>query len=399
MERRRYLIAVLGIFISIPFAFAQEPAGQPKASAGNEIGFLLINFTNFARVSFLPPTNKTETVVQTFKVSDLKVNDHAIGAQGAMAYAGVRFTLPDWLDGDLKLNFFHFNPEAQRRRHVGMASGMFAERGKGLPYQLLRIDPDNTQAFWQRYPSTYRVYALTAAHTNLQAGQSYGLYIVHFEPPPPDLAFALTIDSERGRKEFGSVSYISGPTGISSMLQVPPRIVQVPPHTAFVQQNWTNFPMVLFLPPTNKTETAFQIFRANDHVIGEFEGNHYYGVRFTLPKWMDGDLEFAFVHMYRSPRELRQRPAYSWHVTAERGLDPTLDNTDRVFFQDLPETQARFPYTEKGYTGSVKREFLRPGQTYVFWWSSTKPVVPDMALAFSIISERGRKEFGEITWR
>ena len=157
--------------------------------------------------------------------------------------------------------------------------------------------------------------------------------------------------------------------------------------------------MVLFLPPTNKTETAFQIFRANDHVIGEFEGYHYCGVRFTLPKWMDGDFEYAFVHMYRSPRELRQRPAYLWKVTAERGLDPVVENPDRVFFQDFPETQARFPYTEKGYTGSVKRKFLRPGQTYVFWWGSTKAVVSDMALAFTIVSERGRKEFGEITWR
>ena len=67
------------------------------------------------------------------------------------------------------------------------------------------------------------------------------------------------------------------------------------------------------------------------------------------------------------------------------------------------ESQAGFPNTEKGYTGAVRREKFVPGKTYVFWqahwWGQNQSAVPDLALAFTIVSERGRREFGEITWR
>jgi hypothetical protein len=176
-------------------------------------------------------------------------------------------------------------------------------------------------------------------------------------------------------------------------------VYQVSPLQAFVLGHWTNFPLVAFSPPTNKTETAFLDFKANDHVVGPFQGRRYAGVRFTLPRWLDGDFEYAFVHVYRNAQDQQERGGYSWQMMTEQGLVPVMGNTDRVFFNELPEMHERFPFTEKGYTGAVKREFLQPGQTYVFWWNYTRAGIPDMALAFTIISDRGRKEFGEITWR
>jgi hypothetical protein len=174
---------------------------------------------------------------------------------------------------------------------------------------------------------------------------------------------------------------------------------EVPPVTAFILDKWDNFPVVKLLPPTNKTDAVFQDFKANDYVVGEFEGRRYTGVRLTLPSWIDGDFEYAFVHVYRSAQEQRTRGAYSWQMTTERGVVPPMGDTDRVYFSELPETLDRYPFTEKGYTGAVKRQFLTPGQMYLFWWSYTRAVVPDMTLAFTIVSPRGRKEFGATRWR
>jgi hypothetical protein len=296
------------------------------------------------------------------------------------------------LDGDVKLNFFHLNPEAQSRRRVGFQSSMFTERAKYLPHHIRRIDPDDTLEFWKRYPFTRRVYAVTIERKNLQPGRSYGLHLSHFESAPPDLAIALTIESERGRQEFGSVAYMSGEIGVSGL-------EKAQPITAFIQSHWTNFPMVSFLPPTNGTETVFQKFKTSENIVGE----RYSGVRFTVPEWMDGDFEFAFVHCYRSDQELRQRPGYSWGIAAERGEFYGMGNVERVFFANLPQTHARFPFTEKGYTGAAERLSFAPGKTYVLWWGhqwgEKKGVLPDLALAFTIASERGRREFGKMTWR
>jgi hypothetical protein len=171
----------------------------------------------------------------------------------------------------------------------------------------------------------------------------------------------------------------------------------------FVQRHWTNFPMVNFLKPTNGNETVFQHFPVNEHVVGEFQGRHYSGVRFTAPAWMDGDFEFAFVHLYGSAQELRSRPGYAWGLAKEEGEFRGLGDVERVMFKDHPETRARYPFTEKGYTGRAGRNHFVPGQTYVLWWAhywnGKEGVAPDLALALAIVSDRGRKEHGAIAWR
>jgi hypothetical protein len=178
---------------------------------------------------------------------------------------------------------------------------------------------------------------------------------------------------------------------------------QSPSSTRFIQQQQTNFPALSFLKPTNGNETLFQRVKAGSHVAGPFKGKYYSGVRFTVPAWMDGDFEFALVHLYRNAQELRLRPGYSWGVAPEKGQFYGLGEIERVVFEDLPETQARYPFTEKAYTAGAKLRHFVPGKTYVLWqshyWNGNEGVLPDFALAMTIVSERGRREFGEITWR
>lgn len=171
--------------------------------------------------------------------------------------------------------------------------------------------------------------------------------------------------------------------------------------TRYLQRHWTNFPVVKFLPPTNGNETVFQPVQITRHMIGPFKGRFYSGVRFTVPEWMDGDFEFALVHLYRSKDELRRRPGYSWGVAVEQGEFYGFKDVDRVQFKDLPETVARYPFTEKAYTCAIKQQYFVPGRTYLLWQFhyGNEVVVPDLALGMTIMSPRGRREFGEITWR
>src|SRR5438093_3127947 len=139
MTPRWTLLAMAALLAAGESAFSQELAAEPKGSAARELEFLQGNFTKFTPVTFLPLTNKNETVIQSFKV-----RDHVIGTYGGISFTGVRFTLPEWLDGDLHWNFFHLNPESQKRQRVNLAWGILPERGEGIPQLVRRLDPDDS---------------------------------------------------------------------------------------------------------------------------------------------------------------------------------------------------------------------------------------------------------------
>jgi hypothetical protein len=174
----------------------------------------------------------------------------------------------------------------------------------------------------------------------------------------------------------------------------------------FMVRSQKHFPVMGFVPPEQGHEAAFQRLKVSQNIVGTFDGAHYTGIQFTVPEWIDGDLEYAFVHWYRSQGELRRRPGYSWGVTsAATGQDPALNDVERVPFGGLPEMQARFPFTEKGYLGGIRRNQLVPGETYFLWWGHEwgkgrpEGVPPDLAVALTIKSERGLREYGAIVWR
>ena len=346
--------------------------------------FLQQRFTNFAPVTFLPPTNRNQAVVQR-----LKVNDHEVGKFGGTHYSGVRFAVPEWADGDLKWTFFHLNSPEQSRQRVEVQYGIVPERGDMNPADgLRRIDPDATKDFWKRYPSTRRAYSMTVPQANLRPGQNYALYFGHSETVVPDIGFAMTIDSPRGRNEFGSLDFVSGPTWIDNK-------TRVSASTAFLQPRFTNFPITTFKPPMNDMEAAFQRHIVNQHIVGDLDGRYYTGVRFTLPPWLDGDVELAFVHLYQ-PEDLPRKFTFSWNVIAENGALEGVQSNENIALADLPHLAARFPNSGKVYSSIVPRENLKPGETYVLWWSHTQESVPDIAFAISVFSERGREEFGAI---
>jgi hypothetical protein len=368
-------------YLAAKQTLAENPVEFQGAAA-----FLKQNFSNFPLVTFRPPTNRNETPVQRFNVGENMVGPFNEG----VGYTGVRFTMPEWMDGDLRWIFFHLNPPGASRQRVGVGWSLVNQSGEAIPLSPLRLDPNDDLEFWQRYPTTRRVYSFSVPRSAFKPGQGCAIALTHFGSFTPDVGFALTIDSERGQKEYGTLNYISGREGIPGAI--------ADSSTVFLLRNFTRFPLIKLQPATNDTETAFQRLLVTDHTIGEFRGDYYTGVRFTVPEWVDGHLEFAFAHFYQ-PEDLPRRFGIKWGGVTERGKTMSIRKTDRIFVNDLPETAARFPNNEKVYSGIVTRENLTPGETCVFWWAHTKDVVPDIAFAFTILSERGRKEFGAITWR
>jgi hypothetical protein len=167
---------------------------------------------------------------------------------------------------------------------------------------------------------------------------------------------------------------------------------------AFLQKNFTNFVPVKFLSPTNKTEAAFQRFKVNDHLIGEFEGRYYSGIRFTVPEWIDGDFQWMFMHLPRGAQK-GKRVSFQWYILPERGEMIGFADYTPGKLANYPELRKRFPSTTDAYAQTLKRDDLKPGQSYALWFGHRQAVVPDIAFALTIKSEHGQKQFGAIPAR
>jgi hypothetical protein len=162
---------------------------------------------------------------------------------------------------------------------------------------------------------------------------------------------------------------------------------------AFLRQNFTNFALVQFLPPTNETETVLQRFKVNDHLIGEFEGVYWSGIRFTVPNWTDGDFEWMFLHDHNAAT---RRSDYQWYILPERGQMRGFTNFTRMYLTNYAGLKARFPGSTRAHVQRLGRQEFKPAETYAIWWAHANRVVADIVFGLTIDSERGHKEFGAL---
>src|SRR5687767_7129664 len=112
----------------------------------------------------------------------------------------------------------------------------------------------------------------------------------------------------------------------------------------FLRQNFTNFALVKFLQPTNGIETVLQRIGITEHSIGEFAGERYLGIRFTVPEWMDGDFQWMFLHDLKPGVP---QVNYQWHIVVKEGEVRGFTNFVRRYLINYPVLQARFPNTPR----------------------------------------------------
>jgi hypothetical protein len=363
MEMRVLLIAVLGVSASDQTAFTQPAIAEAKENT--------IKFESTTDAFFSFKSRFAGTTIVTSNAIQVQIDS-------------VVFTFPDRGRQD--------DPRHIEEYQVSLATRDLNSWRRISHSQFIPVQKELMSGQEMTLPGTN----LTIALENISSRTNHWLVfcISHVSEKHPENGYSF---SHTRRDLFTNLA----PTTFQASQWT--EMQQSPSSTRFIQQHWTNFPTVSFLKPTNGSETVFQLVKASEHVIGPFRGKYYSGVRFNAPAWMDGDFEFAIVHLYRNAQEVRLRPGYSWGLVAEQGQFYGLGEVERVIFKDLPETQARYPFTEKAYTAGAKLRHFVPGKTYALWqfhyWNGNEGVLPDFALAMTIVSERGRKEFGEITWR
>jgi len=181
------------------FAPAQTRIARAQDAALDRDAFLQKNFTNFQSITFTPATN-SETVIQR-----LKVNTHMVTFKGRR-YSGFQFTVPEWIDGDFEWAYFHLTNEQNKNRRVRAEWFILPEHGamaKG--FETYHLKPLTTYPLLKkRFPNSREAYRQTLQRERLKPGESYAIWFSYLDASNvPDIAVALTINSERGHQEFG----------------------------------------------------------------------------------------------------------------------------------------------------------------------------------------------------
>jgi hypothetical protein len=168
------------------------------------------------------------------------------------------------------------------------------------------------------------------------------------------------------------------------------------PRDAFLQKNFTNFQSITFMPATN-SETVIQRLKVNTHMV-TFKGRRYSGFQFVVPEWIDGDFEWMYFHLTNEQNKNRRVRA-EWFILPEHGaMAKGFETYDLKPLTTYPLLKKRFPNSREAYRQTLKRERLKPGESYAIWFGYLDASnVPDIAVALTINSERGHKEFGTLS--
>jgi hypothetical protein len=162
--------------------------------------FLQANFDKFVPVKF------EFDGLEFAQIQTLSIQKNKFDYDGKH-YCGFRFVVPPWFDGDFTWMHILAKTEAQREFSAkGFGWYIVPRSGKiaGFHnYQTLEVA--KYPRLKQRFPYTNRFYCQYLPKRRLKAGQEYAIWFDFNESNLPDISFALTISSERGRKEIGDL--------------------------------------------------------------------------------------------------------------------------------------------------------------------------------------------------
>jgi hypothetical protein len=175
------------------------PVAQPPADARRD--FLQANFSRFVPVQFEKDARGEA------RLQRLSVRENQLAFDGKYC-CGFRFTVPAWLDGDLRFRYALAKTEAQKDYTAHhFEAGMVAEHGgpavvfqKNWEVDSLADNPE----LQQQLPYTVHMNGRHVDMASLQAGKTYAIWFEFDDPELPDLTIALTVASARGQDECGT---------------------------------------------------------------------------------------------------------------------------------------------------------------------------------------------------
>lgn len=122
-------------------------------------------------------------------------------------YHAFRFKTPDWLDETVLWMFLH--PEQNNEKVGRFRWGLAAVEGEIDIYLVfLKNSLRPFRALEERFPHSREFFVQGFSKLNMDPGREYFVWFCYQQPQVPKLALAMTVKSERGIAEFGSI-----PTG------------------------------------------------------------------------------------------------------------------------------------------------------------------------------------------
>lgn len=203
MKTSHFISALAIISASALFSFstpAQETGTGEEAYVERRVAFFQQNFSKFVPLQFKKDTNSNAAI------QILHVKENTFVYDGTN-YCGFKFTVPQWLDGDFMWAYLVAKTEANKDFN-GHALSWFIipETGRSKGFENFQGDlVANYPLLQARFPYTHHVTIQNLAMERLIPGKTYGIWFGYTDQDQPDIAFAMTITSERGAKEFGDL--------------------------------------------------------------------------------------------------------------------------------------------------------------------------------------------------
>ena len=166
--------------------------------AERRVEFLQRNFSKFVPVQFQKGTN-SEAAIQI-----LHVRENMFEFEGAY-YVGFKFTVPEWLDGDFEWFYLFAKTETNKDFRSSTLNWYIIPetgRAKGFEY-FQKADFPQYSGLKARFPYTHTLTTQDLDRGRLKPGKTYGIWFGFKERDMSDIAFAITIRSERGARDFG----------------------------------------------------------------------------------------------------------------------------------------------------------------------------------------------------
>lgn len=180
----------------------KDPRGytaKELAEAEQRRTFLQNHFAQFPVISFQPATNG-EAVIQRFRI-----NQYIVGKIKLERYTAFRFTVPEWIDGDFEWLFLYLTKaDTDPRQRVYW--GIVPEQGDMENFRSYDLKAlTDFPRLKERFPNSSEVFVQPLSRQSLVTGQTYAIWFSYSDVKVPEVALAMTINSERGHMEFGKL--------------------------------------------------------------------------------------------------------------------------------------------------------------------------------------------------
>lgn len=125
-------------------------------------------------------------------------------------------------------------------------------------------------------------------------------------------------------------------------------------------------------------------------------GFHYHAFRFTAPEWLNGNMAWMFV-LPDAPDTAAE--GFSWAIAPVKGgesIQPPYQEAPVRAIEGLPTL---FPKANQLTVQALPHASLKAGADYLVWYRAKNARLPRMAAAFTVMSDKGRMEWGNLPVR